>query len=189
MNEQTIEEVITGVITLNEGLRAFWNKSHGWAPQIAADLLTKSRLDWQVSLSTSLRLWIGTPTTEMQSAVQILGYANLGALVENTLKLFLSIYLQDYLKLPGPITSKGVIQQPDEIKFNQLREYFKKKVWKPTLADDWDPWIAKVQSRRNAIHAFKDKDIGTHAELLEDIRRYRSFLRGINQRLPYPDPH
>jgi hypothetical protein len=154
------EEVVSRIITLHEGLRAFWSKSHGWAPRIAADLLTKSRLDWQVSLSTSLRLWTGTPTAEMQSAVQILGYANLGALVENTLKLFLSIYLNDYLKTPGSITLKGVIQQPDESKFNQLREYFKKRVWNST--EDWDPWIAKVQSRRNAIHAFKDKDIGTH---------------------------
>ncbi len=41
--------------------------------------------------------------------------------------------------------------------------------------------------RRNAIHAHKDRDIGTHDEFQNDVRNYLNFLRYINSRLPYPD--
>ena len=48
----SIEEVIDRIERLNTQLAAFWSKSDGWAPAHVAGLLGKSRLDWQVSLST-----------------------------------------------------------------------------------------------------------------------------------------
>ncbi len=35
--------------------------------------------------------------------------------------------------------------------------------------------------------SYKDKDIGTHSELVDNMRNYLVFLRYINIRLPYPD--
>jgi len=52
-----IDKVIEHIASLNRGLKEFWSSAKGWAPIEAAQLLTKSRLDWQVSLSHSLRLW------------------------------------------------------------------------------------------------------------------------------------
>ena len=91
-------KVVEKIISLNDKLSAFWASAHGWAPEDAANLLSKSRLDWQVSLSETLHLW------EL-----ILAWANLGALLEGTLKLFFSIYYSDFqtdieaLKRGGPI--------------------------------------------------------------------------------------
>src|SRR3990172_855008 len=72
----------------------FWKSSHGWAPVDAANLLSKSALEWQVSLSESLRRWVGCTT----DGDLILAWANLGALVEGQLKLFLSVYYSDYAR-------------------------------------------------------------------------------------------
>jgi predicted metallo-beta-lactamase superfamily hydrolase len=67
----------------------------------------------------------------------------------------------------------------------QLRDFYQKK---KILNKSWDVWINRIQQRRNAIHAYKDRDIGTQQELLKDIRTYLEFLKHMNARLPYPDP-
>lgn len=182
-----INEVVNRIGTLNEGLRDFWSSSHGWAPRDVADLLTRSRLDWQVSLSRSLIRWVDVPDPQDQFAVQILGYANVGSLVEGTLKLFLGVFYNDYKADADAITRRGSIQDPDGVSLEPLRQFFKRRIWVDTPSDNWDPWIQQIQSRRNAIHAFKDRDIGTHDDLLTDIRHCLVFIRRINGQLPYPD--
>jgi hypothetical protein len=180
---QTVERIVT----LNEGLRNFWSKSHGWAPVEAAHLLSRSRLDWQVSLSRCLNRWIDVPTMLDAAAVQILGYANIGALVEGTLKLFLGVYYNEYRADADAITRSGAIQDPDGLKMEPLRQFFKRRIWISAPSDNWDPWIQRVQLRRNSIHAFKEREIGSHCDLIEDMQRYLVFLRRINGQLPYPD--
>jgi len=182
-----IEEVVQRIVTLNEGLRDFWSSSHGWAPAEAADLLGRSRLDWQVSLSKSLSRWVDEPRIDDQAAVQILGYANVGTLVEGTLKVFLGVYIKDYQRSAKKIMSYRREQDPDGAALGALRRFFKNSIWRSDPSDDWDPWIQRIQNRRNAIHAFQDRDIGVHADLIDDIRRYLIFLRRINGQLPYPD--
>ena len=56
VDTMAIGEVIDRIDGLNRGIAKFWSKSEGWAPVAAAGLLGKSRLDWQASLSRSLRL-------------------------------------------------------------------------------------------------------------------------------------
>src|SRR5260221_10813638 len=92
----TIEEVVFRIEKLNSGLASFWAASNGWAPVEAAGLLTKSRLDWQTSLSTTLRLWLREPATALSDGELILAWSNLGSLVEGTLKLLLSVFYMDY---------------------------------------------------------------------------------------------
>jgi hypothetical protein len=54
-------------------------------------------------------------------------------------------------------------------------------------ASDWDNWVKRIQQKRNAIHAFNDKDIGTFIGFLEDIDMFIEFINIIDSRLPYPD--
>ena len=103
------------------------------------------------------------------------------------MKLFVSVWYNDYKVDADAITKKGSVQDPDGITLELLRQFFKKKIWASTASDNWDPWIQRIQSRRNAIHAFKDREIGNHTDLLTDIRNYLKLLRRINGQLPYPD--
>lgn len=179
-----IEDVIQRIIKLNEGLQKFWEDSEGWAPPEAAWLLEKSRLDWQVSLSNCLKIWISKPSKKESDGFLILGWANLGSLVEGTMKLFLSVWYEVYKDDQDLIIMRrGQLQDPDVLKLEAMRQYFKKKIWD----DTWDTWVLRIQRRRNAIHAFKERDIGTHSDLLDEIRKYLEFLRYMNARLPYPD--
>lgn len=186
ITELSEEEVIVEITALTEKMSTFWSNCHGWAPLEAAELLSESRLDWQVSLSHSLHLWKLPSSGSDDAAMQILGYANLGALVEGALKLFLSVFYKDYLADVEAIRGRsGTIKAPDRVTLEPLRQFFVKRIW--FSWDDWDPWIQRIQQRRNAIHAFRDRDIGSHSELIEDIRTYLKFLRRINDQLPYPD--
>ncbi len=84
----TIAEVIDRIERLNTQLAAFWSKSDGWAPAHVAGLLGKSRLDWQVSLSGTLRLWVKRSQmyTKLSAGELILAWANLGSLLEGSVK-------------------------------------------------------------------------------------------------------
>ena len=89
--EMSIEEVVNRIVTLNDGLRQFWRQADGWAPIEAAQLLSKSRLDWQVSLSICLKLWLAKSHPDDESGRLILAWTNLGSLVEGTMKLNIKI--------------------------------------------------------------------------------------------------
>lgn len=182
-NTLSVEAVVDRIIILNNGLRQFWSNATGWAPIEAAQLLTKSRLDWQVSLSECLKLWLTPSSTEFQAGQLILAWTNLGSLVEGSLKLFLSVWYETYKTDVEAITHKGKAQDPDQAQFERLRQFFKKRIWD----DAFDRVVLRIQQRRNAIHAFADRDIGTHEDFIAALRMYLTLLRYINFRLPYPD--
>ncbi len=143
-----IEEIIERIAYLNQELARFWSDGSGWAPKEAAELLSKSRLDWQVSLSRALVKWISPPNSDELAATQILGYANLGALVEGTLQLFLSVYYNDYKSDADAILKDKKVQSPDVVTLESLRVFFSKKIWISHPDDEWDPWIQRTQRRR-----------------------------------------
>ncbi|WP_051117867.1 hypothetical protein [Vibrio campbellii] len=179
MYESNIKNIISG----NEQLASFWGNSHGWAPDSAADLMSKSRLDWQVSLSKTLHKWTFNEVT--YDGELILAWANLGALVEGSLKLLLSVYYEDYSgDLDNVKNRKGKQVDPDALAIEKLKQFFKKK---ELLNEEWFLYIDLVQQRRNAIHAYKDRPIGDHDEFREAVGQYLQLLRTINQMLPYPD--
>ncbi len=189
INSLTIEKFVDRIEKLNIQLADFWSKSDGWAPAHAAGLLGKSRLDWQVSLSASLRIWITKPA--LTPAELILAWANLGGLLEGSVKLMLSVYYETYqgdvdnLKKSNAFDhKKGKAHSPDGLTLEPLRKYCAAQdILKPNhLA-----LMERVQQRRNAIHAFKDRPIGDAAEFEDAIRGYLAILREIVHRLPYPD--
>ena len=179
--EPPLNEIIKRIAHLVQRMMTFWESSHGWAPVEAASLLNKSMLDWQSSLAVSLKRW-DAPLTDGDL---ILAWANVGALVEGQLKLFLSVYYSDYTADVDAIKKHGQVVDPDAVTLEPLRVFFKKKIWGPD--EPWDNWICTIQQRRNAIHAFKFKHIGTKSELDEAIRQLLLFVKTINNRLPYPD--
>lgn len=193
------EETVKRIIKLTEGLTNFWKSSSTWAPIEPAELLTKSRLDWQASLARQLKLFLDKTNTE--SGLLILAWTTLGSLTEGALKLFLSVYYKVYqtqnlAKEFKPVKDKkGNLISPDGLMLEKLRLFFAERVfpkdakehWKKQGEIDWLDWILKIQQRRNAIHAFKDKDIGNMGEFHSELQNYLIFLRKANNGLPYPD--
>ena len=181
--------VVEKIVSLNTKLSAFWSSAHGWAPDDAANLLSKSRLDWQVSLSKTLHLWIDRDP--MTDGELILAWANLGALLEGTLKLFFSIYYSDFqadteaLKKANAYDhKKKAHKEPDGLTLEVLRRYVvNKNLFEEALLE----MFQLVQNRRNAIHAFKDRELGTVNEFRDSVRGYIKFLTDVDLRVPYPD--
>ncbi len=170
-------------LIFRHALRQFWTKADGWAPIEAAQLLSKSRLDWQVSLSICLKIWVSEPLPDDENGRLILAWANLGSLVEGTMKLLLSVFYKAYRDDVEAIKKKGKLMDPDDLQLESMRQFFRKRIW----GEEWDVWIQHIQQRRNAIHSYKNRDIGTFTEFCDDIRKYLEFIRHINSRLPYPD--
>lgn len=183
-SEFTIEEIIQSIIKLNLQMCDFWSDASGWAPIETADLLDKSRLDWQMSLSKYLHNWVGD-IDEDDFGSLILAWANIGSIVEGTIKLALSVYLNDYINDSDKVISKGKINLPDELQLERLRIFCNGKLW--SKDDIWNDWILHIQHRRNTIHAFKDRELGNFEEFYNDLKIYLEFLIYINDSLPYPD--
>ena len=186
-----IDEVIRRIEELNRQLAKFWSNSDGWSPVEAAELLGKSRLDWQVSLSGSLHLWVRDHPEGLTPAELILAWANLGSLIEGTIKLFLSVYYEtfkadvDNLKKANAYNKrKQEPLSPDGLSLEPLRQYCSER----EILDENDLKLVQlVQQRRNAIHAFKDRPIGDEAEVEQAVRSYLQMVRNVIARLPYPD--
>jgi hypothetical protein len=191
-NVRTVEdlsylETVDKIVELNEHIRSFWSKSHGWSPIDAANLLSKSRLDWLVSLSHSLYKWEENPGEKAKHGDLILAWANLGALVEGSMKFFLSVYYHNYKVDNNAIMQRGQQVEPDGAMFNGLRLFFKKSVWNDVELKDKNDWLKEVQGKRNAIHAYRDRDIDDFHSFRHHVKKYLSFLIDLLGRVPYPD--
>jgi hypothetical protein len=180
-----IKKVIGQIISGNSQLAEFWSRSEGWAPIEASQLLSKSRLDWQVSLSHCLKNWFEPSSEEENDGRLILAWANLGSLVEGTMQLFLSVYYEDYIKDPQKLVKNSKLGDPDTLELERLRVFFNKRIWIEEA--DWNNWVLHIQHRRNAIHAYKNRDIGDFLEFEDDVRNYLEFMRYHSHRMPYPD--
>ena len=186
----TDQDVIHRIIELNRKCADFWNNAHGWAPEEAANLLSSSRLDWQVSLSETLSLWLDPPDKDLTAGELILAWTNLGALVEGACKLFFSVYYLDFQndtellkKVSADDRKKGVHKSPDTLVLENYRIYIEQKGLLDKAITDF---ICLVQQRRNSIHAFKDREIGSSQDFREAVRTYLCFLEAVEVRLPYP---
>jgi len=180
-------ETINKIITINEELRDFWTSVDGWAPVEAAQLLSKSRLDWQVSLSKCLKIWTEDTNLDDRDGRLILAWTNLGSLVEGTMKLFLSVWYESYKKDTKAFKRKDRILTPNNLNLEKLRIFFKEEIWSEKDKRYLDNWILNVQQKRNAIHSYEDRNIGDFNEFFTNIQEYFNFLIFINNKLPYPD--
>ncbi len=183
-------DTIAEICRRNEAIRDFWSNAAGWAPADASRLLAESRLDRQVALSNCLPLWVPEvhPDERREGAI-ILGWANLGALVEGTLKWFLSVYRD---QVPDDAIKRfGNAIGPEAATLDQLRLfYLTRRVWfDDAERQKWDPWLEEIRDRRNAVHAYRDRDIGTFQDLHDGIERYLELIDTLDGRVPYPDDY
>ncbi|MEO7046295.1 MAG: hypothetical protein ABI091_13380 [Ferruginibacter sp.] len=89
-SEHDLENLLSSTTNFTEQLINFWKSAQGWAPIEAASLLSKSRLDWQLSLTKQLHIFIRDDIRKEEGAL-ILAWVTLGSLVEGLLKLHLSV--------------------------------------------------------------------------------------------------
>ena len=182
-----IPETVAEIVARNERVREHWSSVYGWAPPEAADLLAKSRLDRQVSLSNCLALWLEPTTPDNTEGRLILAWVNLGGLVEGTMKFFFSVFLDEYSR--SPVQRRNEPVDPDVLSLEELRQFFRKEhAWMPKNEQRWDQWVLRIQQRRNAIHAYETRNIGTFDEFKEDLKQYVEFLDELEGRVPYPEP-
>jgi hypothetical protein len=190
VSEMSYGEVVSKIIELNTAIYRFWSNATGWAPIEAAELLSKSNLSWMISLSHCLRKWEKASDDEMHDGELILAWSNLGSLVEGSLKLFLSVYYLDYcedIQIKMKQDDSFKFRKPDVVPFKFLRSFFSEKIWDLKSDNaDWDVWLNKIQERRNAIHAFRNREIGDFQEFHKETRTYLEFMTEIDSRLPYP---
>ncbi len=180
--DNSLGNIVKNIVALNDEIRSFWSHADGWAPNNAADLLSISKLDWQVSLSNCLNIWVENRDDD-DSGSLILAWTNLGSLVEGTLKLVLCVYYDEYRNDPQFYEKQTKLKEPDVLELDKLRQFFAKK---EIIDKKWNDWILYIQQRRNAIHAYKSRDIGNWSEFYLDVRRYYEFLQLMNNNLPYP---
>lgn len=176
-----VGDAVYQIVKLNKELTAFWGDAEGWASIKSADLLSRSRLDRQVSLSESLYHWIDVK--DISDGDLILAWVNLGSLVEGTMMLFLSVYYDDY---KNDLNDSGVLTEPDYLTLDKLKTYFnKQQILKHRKV--FMEFIELVQKRRNAIHSFRNRDIGNHLEFYKAVSDYCEFIQYVRSMLPYPD--
>ncbi len=124
-----ISETIDDIIEMNKYLADFWSNSENWAPSDVYEILSNASLRRQLSLSESLKIWV---TKELSEGESVLAWVNLGILVENTLKLFLVIYLENYMISERVVIKKKgkekIIITPNNIKFEALKVFFLMKL-------------------------------------------------------------
>lgn len=172
------------IITNNEAL--LWKQSRGYAPDSAADKLDEAMLEWQSELTQALKIWIDKGLA-MTTGELILARANLGAVVESWLKFFYSVYYEDYCK--SPITNnKGKMIEPEKASFDNLKDFSNGKLWDNANSSEY-AWVDSVQKKRNAIHSFRYRDIGTTKEFLDDIDHLYDFVDNVLSHFPPLEDH
>ena len=179
----TLKDLIERIKLKSHGVFDFWGtSSFGWAPDSVANKLSAARLDWLKELTDCLDIW-ESKFPLLTNGELLLACANLGALVEGWLKLFYCVYYEDYLR--NPIKLRGQLIEPNDMSFERLKQFSRGILW--AQSSDWDNWIDKIQRKRNAIHAFNNRDIETSDEFIDDILKFDEFIDVVDCRLPYPN--
>lgn len=157
-----------------------WRDVYGIAPTEAAIKLDHAMLNWMSELTNTLGIWIDKGLT-MTEGELILARANLGSVVESWLKFFYCVHYNDYCM--NPITRKNKMIEPEKASFEDLKNFSTGKLWDNDKSKEFT-WVDSVQHKRNAIHSFKYRDIGTAIDFLLDIDLLYDFVENILSHLP-----
>ena len=159
-----------------------WKDVHGIAPDNAAKKLDIAMLDWQSELTKTLKIWIDKGL-DMTVGELILARANLGAVVESWLRFFYCVFYDDYINQPMK-NKKGQILEPEkDMRFEDLKKFSTGILWDDVNSKDYI-WVDSIQKKRNAIHSFTYKDIGTPLDFLLDVDYLCEFVDMILNHLP-----
>ena len=171
---------ILTIQTYNTAL--IWKDVHGIAPDNAAKKLDIAMLDWQSELTKTLKIWVDKGL-DMTVGELILARANLGAVVESWLRFFYCVFNDDYINQPMK-NKKGQILEPEnDMRFEDLKKFSTGILWDDEKSKDY-LWVDSIQKKRNAIHSFTYKDIGTPLDFLLDVDYLCEFVDMILTHLP-----
>ena len=159
-----------------------WKNVHGIAPDNAAKKLDIAMLDGQSELTKTLKIWIDKGL-DMTVGELILARANLGAVVESWLRFFYCVFYDDYINQPM-VNKKGKVLEPEkDMRFEDLKNFSTGILWDDDKSSDY-LWVDSIQHKRNAIHSFTYKELGTPADFLLDVDRLCEFVDMILNHLP-----
>lgn len=159
-----------------------WKDVHGIAPDNAAKKLDIAMLDWQSELTKTLKIWIDKGL-DMTVGELILARANLGAVVESWLRFFYCVFYDDYINQPMK-NKKGQILEPEkDMRFEDLKKFSTGILWDDEKSKDY-LWVDSIQKKRNAIHSFTYKDIGSPLDFLLDVDYLCEFVDMILNHVP-----
>ena len=171
---------ILTIQTYNTAL--IWKDVHGIAHDNAAKKLDIAMLDWQSELTKTLKIWVDKGL-DMTVGELILARANLGAVVESWLRFFYCVFYDDYINQPMK-NKKGQILEPEnDMRFEDLKKFSTGILWDDEKSKDY-LWVDSIQKKRNAIHSFTYKDIGTPLDFLLDVDYLCEFVDMILTHLP-----
>jgi len=165
------------LVILTNNTALIWKEACGIAPDSAADKLDYAMLEWQSELTKTLKIWIDKGLS-MTTGELILARANLGAVVESRLKLFHTVNYDDYRSSSPFKDRKGNITEPESVNSENLKNFSTGKLWDDNASFDYKR-VDSVQSKRNAIHSFQFKVIGTPQEFLGDIDYLYDFVDNV----------
>lgn len=168
---------------LTEKQTKFWKETRGISPDDVADRLDDAALEWLNDLTQTLQIWIDKDDS-MTDGELILARANLGSVVESWLKFFYTVYYDDYSKQPATKKTKSgnVMIEPKNMSFDQLKQFSIKTLCDNNPNSKLYIFIDSVQHKRNAIHSFNKREIGTPSEFLDDIDGLYDFVNEIADR-------
>lgn len=159
-----------------------WKNVHGIASNGTAKKMDLAMLDWQYELTKTLRVWIDKGL-EMTTGELILARANLGAVVETWLRFFYCVFYDDYMKQPKKDRNGKVLEPENDMRFEDLKIFSTGILWDDNESEDYK-WVDSVQKKRNAIHSFTYRNIGTPEEFCTDISYLCEFVDMILMHLP-----
>lgn len=185
---QNPNSVIDDICIILTHQARFWGDG-GWAPDEVRELLCKSRLDRQVGLARCLKLWIEPLDESTDDAKIILAWTNLGAIVEGSLMLFLTVHLHDYMN--NPLRRNSAERMPAELILKEISDFFCRYVWAnhENKIEIWKPWLDKLRANRNGIHAFAERTVDGRSEFADALIMFRKLLVDLENHIPYPEEY
>lgn len=179
---ESTPERIGRIVVKHAQIAREW-RDGGWAPREAQILLAKGDLERLTALASTLSIWLKKSPQGQEEGRLVLGWANLGALVEGTMTWFLCVHEDSYAAAPL-IDKHGNRLEPDDIWFARLIRYYQDKVLDRAAVARWSDWLDTVRLHRNAIHAYRRRHLGSPRDLRRAMRRYAAFLADLQSRIP-----
>ena len=158
-----------------------WKQSRGIATDDVADKMDAAMLDWMVELTDCLGIWI-EKGLQMTDGELILADTNIGALVESWLKFFYCVHYRDYVRERQNGAGRQPMREPEKLQFVELQQFSEGRLW--DAGSSWNQWVDKIRNRRNGVHSFLFRDIGTAQDFITDVDELLNFVRLIHDRLP-----
>ena len=89
----------------------------------------------------------------------------------------------DYINQPMKFKKGQILEPENDMRFEDLKKFSTGILWDDEKSKDY-LWVDSIQKKRNAIHSFTYKDIGTPLDFLLDVDYLCEFVDMILTHLP-----